>query len=74
MSEGSSSAIDRLVRMANQIALAFQAQPQDEAVSNIAAHIKSFWTPKMRRDVIAHLQAGGADVAPLARAAFERLH
>ena len=68
-----SEAADKLVRMANQIALAFRLEPPDAAVAGVADHIKSFWTPKMRRDMLARLAEGGAGLDPLAKAAIERL-
>jgi formate dehydrogenase subunit delta len=67
------AAVDKLIRMANQIALAFHAEPRDAAVADIATHIKSFWTPKMRRDIGSHLAEGGSRLDPLAKAAIERL-
>jgi formate dehydrogenase subunit delta len=73
MSEGQAAATVKLARMANQIARAFAAQGPDEALANTAAHIKSFWTPKMRRDLAAHLDDGNAALDPLARAAIEKL-
>ena len=42
---------DKLVRMANQIALFFRSYPENEAVAGIHNHIVAFWTPKMRRDI-----------------------
>jgi formate dehydrogenase subunit delta len=43
------------VLMANQIAGYFKAYPEDDAVAGISDHIKSFWTPGMRRTLTAHL-------------------
>ena len=40
---------DKLVRMANQIATFFRTQADDAAVPAVADHIKSFWSPVMRR-------------------------
>ena len=73
MTHTPASAIDKLARMANQIALAFRAEPHDAAVADVADHIRKFWTPKMRRDIGAHLAEGGAKLDPLAKAALERL-
>jgi formate dehydrogenase subunit delta len=73
MSETPTGAIDRLVRMANQIALAFRSEPRDSAVADIATHIRSFWTPKMRRDLAAYNAGGGEKLEPLAKAAIESL-
>ena len=60
--------IKDLVRMANQVADFFQAYPEDEAVPDIAQHIRDFWTAAMRREMQAHLAVGGAGLKPLALA------
>ena len=50
-----------LVRMANQIGTFFSAMPdREEALSDIAQHIRKFWEPRMRRALLAHLDAQGA--------------
>jgi len=64
---------EKLVRMANQIADFFRTQPEDSAVAGIADHIRSYWNPVMRRQIYAHLDAGGAGLRPMAREALERL-
>lgn len=38
-------------RMANQIATAFAAYPEEQAVKETANHIKSFWDPRMRKQL-----------------------
>jgi formate dehydrogenase subunit delta len=51
---------DSLVRMANQIGLFFEAMPdRAEALQGIAEHIQKFWEPRMRREFLAHVDAGG---------------
>jgi len=53
----------QLVKMANQIGSFFQAQSPDNATLStgaIAAHLKSFWAPSMRMQLIRSLEAGGA--------------
>lgn len=53
---------DNLIRMANRIGLFFSAMPErTEALEGIASHIKRFWEPRMRRQILAYLeQQGGA--------------
>jgi formate dehydrogenase subunit delta len=53
---------DNLIRMANRIGQFFAAMPErTEALEGIASHIKRFWEPRMRRQILAHLdQQGGA--------------
>jgi formate dehydrogenase subunit delta len=47
--------------MANDIAHFFAASgDRDAAIVSISNHIKSFWTPKMRRKLISELQAADA--------------
>ncbi|MFL9500271.1 formate dehydrogenase subunit delta [Rhodopseudomonas palustris] len=64
---------DRLVYMANQIGAFFRSQGADKAVPGITEHLKKFWEPRMRRAIIAHLEAGGDGLAPEVRAAVEAL-
>ena len=64
---------DKLVYMANQIGKFFASQGADKAVAGIAEHIGKFWDPRMRAAVIAHLEAGGANLDPPVRAAIARL-
>ena len=59
--------------MANQIAQFFAAQGEVRAVPQIAAHINSFWDPRMRAHMRVHLTSGGAGLSALARAALARL-
>ena len=60
------NATDTLVRMANQIADFFHIQPEQEAVTGTADHIKKFWDPRMRTMMAAHLAQGGAGLNPIA--------
>lgn len=63
----------KLVHMVNQIALAFRLQPKDEAVSQTVEHLRAFWSPQMRKELIAHVAAGGAGLEPLAKEAAAQL-
>ena len=50
-----------LVHMANRIGEFFQAMPdREEALQGVATHIRKFWDPRMRRELLAYLdqQAG----------------
>ncbi|HSW18802.1 MAG TPA: formate dehydrogenase subunit delta [Ramlibacter sp.] len=56
--------IDNLVHMANRIGEFFQAMPdREESLDEIAQHLRKFWEPRMRRELLAHLD--GADGAGL---------
>ncbi|GGL64698.1 formate dehydrogenase subunit delta [Wenxinia marina] len=63
----------KLVRMANQIATFFESQPSDDRPGEVAAHLRDFWDPRMRRRLDELLAAGGDGLSPLAREAAERL-
>lgn len=66
--------LDNLVKMANQIGTFFAAMPdRDEALADIASHLRRFWAPPMRRALLDGVDNGQADaVAPIVRAALER--
>jgi formate dehydrogenase subunit delta len=49
------------------------SQGETRAVSQIADHIRQFWDPRMRRDIAAHIAAGGAGLDPLAKAALSSM-
>jgi formate dehydrogenase subunit delta len=65
----SATTADKLVYMANQIARYFAAQPGEVAAVQTADHLKSYWAPSMRADIVRHLAAGGAGLSPVAAAA-----
>jgi formate dehydrogenase subunit delta len=51
---------ESLVRMANQIGDFFVAMPdRAEALEGIVVHIRKFWDPRMRRELLAHIDNGG---------------
>lgn len=63
--------IERLVAMANDISAFFAADPdRGEAARHVATHLKRFWDPRMRREIVAHYQSGGVSgLHDIARAA-----
>jgi len=65
---------DYLVKMVNEIAAFFEGEddPQ-EAARGIAGHLQRFWDPRMRRQIIAHLEDGGSDLSDAAHAGIEVL-
>ena len=67
--------IDRLVTMANQIGAFFNAEPdKNEAAKSVANHLKRYWDPRMRREIVAHYrEAGGAGLDPVPRSAIALL-
>ena len=73
MSEGGHSGDDKLVYMANQIARFFASQRHTDPAEGVADHLRLFWEPRMRRAILARLDAGGEGLDPVARAAVELL-
>ena len=63
----------KLDHMANQIAAFFRSYPDEEAVAGIHEHIRAFWSPAMRRDLLARVDAGSAQLDPLVVAALHDL-
>lgn len=64
---------ENLIRMANRIGDFFVAMPdRDEALAGIAEHLKKFWEPRMRRQLLAAMDAGEAgELHDVVRAAVE---
>jgi formate dehydrogenase subunit delta len=68
------SGVEQLVKMANDIAAFFHSEPDHAiAVAGVAAHIRRYWEPRMRRRIHGHLAAGGAGLDVLAREGVARL-
>lgn len=66
--------IERLVAMANDIAAFFDAEPDKAiAVEGVRFHMSRFWEKRMRQAIIAHVDGGGAGMAPTAMAAVKLL-
>jgi formate dehydrogenase subunit delta len=66
--------VQRLVRMANDIGNFFRSEPDHAvAVDGIASHIRRFWDPRMRKEIIAHLEGGGDGLSDLAKEAVGQL-
>lgn len=66
--------IEHLVQMANEIAAFFDgASDEGEAAKNVAAHLRRYWDPRMRKQIAEHVQAGGPGLTSLARASVELL-
>lgn len=65
---------EKMVMMANQIATFFTTQPGDDRAEQLAGHINDFWEPRMRRQLLDHVAAGGAGLDPLVIAAAGQFH
>jgi len=62
-----------IVRMANQISDFFAAYPRDTAIRETATHLRSFWDPRMRAQLSAHLASGGEGLSEIALEAARSL-
>jgi formate dehydrogenase subunit delta len=66
--------LEKLVYMANQIGDFFKHQKEDEAVEEIAGHLKSFWEKRMLTQIFEHLEAGGQGLHERVKKALAALH
>jgi formate dehydrogenase subunit delta len=65
----------QLVKMANDIGDFFKGQGEaEEAITEIAKHMKSFWTRSMIAKLSVHVENGAPDLADLPRNALRRLN
>lgn len=62
-----------LARMSTQIAQFFEPYPEEEAVVGVAEHLRSFWDPGMRHELVAIQAAGTPPLHPLVTKAVLRL-
>ena len=62
-----------VIRLGHDLVRNFAALPPEKAAEEIATHIKKFWEPRMRRDLVARVRAGEVDDALLAQAAEDLL-
>ena len=64
---------EHMIHMANQIALFFAGYPKEEAVASVTDHLKKFWEPRMRRQIIEYAASGGEGLHELVRESVKRL-
>ena len=64
--------LDNLIVMANKIGQFFAAQPdREEALDGIADHVRKFWEPRMRREILAAVGTeSGAGLSDIVAAAL----
>jgi formate dehydrogenase subunit delta len=53
-------ALDRIVLMANQIGDFFAPYPPERRAEGIRNHLRTYWDPRMREELLALITAGGA--------------
>lgn len=61
---------EELIRLANQIGDFFKAYGPEQAKRDIAAHINSYWEPRMRQALLAHVDVGGKGLDELVLSAM----
>jgi formate dehydrogenase subunit delta len=64
---------EKLVHMANQIATFFESQPGTDQADRVAQHLRDYWDPRMRTQIVAIAEAEHSGLSPLAREAVLRL-
>lgn len=65
---------EHLLQMANDIGGFFASEPEPaEAAAGVANHLRRFWAPSMRRQIIDYVRAGGGGLAPHVHAAVLQL-
>jgi formate dehydrogenase subunit delta len=66
--------VEKLVRMANQIAANSDYGPdKDKIAATVADHLTRFWTPEMRTAIIEGHRRKLVDLSPTAARAVEKL-
>ena len=62
----------KLVKMANEIGAFFEADPEPaRAQAGVADHLRRFWDPRMRRELLGWLDSNDGDgLRPMVRAAL----
>ncbi|EIM93126.1 NAD-dependent formate dehydrogenase delta subunit [Paraburkholderia hospita] len=65
---------ETLVRMVNRIGDFFESMPdREQALRDIAEHVRKFWEPRMRREMLAYLdEKGGEGLSEIVLVALTR--
>lgn len=62
--------IHRLIKMANEIGTFFAgAEHHHEAVASTAAHLRNFWDPRMRAQLIEYAHHAEGELTPIVKEA-----
>jgi len=65
--------IPPVVRLGHDLVRNFAALPAEKAAVEIATHIRKFWEPRMRHELLAHIRWGDMSLHPLLVRAAEDL-
>lgn len=64
----------QLTKMVNDIAMFFEGESgADKAIAEVASHMRRFWDPRMRREIVAYFATGGEGLSEIARNAVKEL-
>lgn len=62
-----------VIRLGHDLVRNFEALPAEKAAEEIATHIRKFWEPRMRQELLAHVRWGDTAMHPLLVRAAEDL-
>ena len=62
---GSVIDLERLITMANQIGDFFSPYPPERAHEGLRNHLRTYWDPRMRSALLAHIDDGGEGLSKL---------
>ena len=63
-----------LIKMANNIGAFFKSEPDRElAIQGIEQHIRNFWEPRMRRQIIEYSQTHGDELMDIVAEAVRHI-
>lgn len=60
-----------LVSMVNEIAAFFAGEEPGTAAQNVANHLRRYWDPRMRRQIVEHAGKGGEGLSQVGKAGVE---
>lgn len=66
---------DHLVKMANEIGAFFETATatREDSIASVSQHLRSFWEPRMRKEIITYVNRGDGDLKDIVREAVLRL-
>jgi len=61
------------IRLINKVVVHFGYLPTEQAVTEVAEHVRKFWDPRMKRRLFDLVDAAAGDLEPVALAAVALL-
>lgn len=61
------------IRLINKVVVHFGYLSEDQAVTQVADHVRKFWDPRMKRRLFDLVDSGAGELEPVALAAAELL-